>query len=58
MSKSLGNGLLAFGLCVFMCHVLRALGDTALEAFIFSVIPSVAITIGIWNLSRKEEGET
>lgn len=54
MSKSLGSGLLAFGLCFFMSHVLTALGDTVLETFIYSVIPSVAITIGIWSLSRKD----
>ncbi len=53
MSKSLGNGLLAFGLCFFISAVLMALGYTALETFIYSVIPSIAITIGIWSLNRK-----
>lgn len=53
MSKGLGNALLAFGLSFFMSRVLMALGDTVLETFIYSVIPSVVITIGIWSLSRK-----
>ena len=52
MSKSLGNGLLAFGLCFFMSAVLRALGYTMVETFFYSLIPSIAITIGIWRLSR------
>ena len=53
MSKSLGSGLLAFGISLFMSHVLSVFGDTMLEKFVYSVIPSVAITIGIWSVSRK-----
>ncbi len=54
MNKTIGNGLLAFGLGFFMSHVLRILGGTMLETFVYSVIPSIAITIGIWSLTRGD----